>query len=663
MPKRLYFCENVAAAKKIADFFGENKATGTYFSNEHDIFYPCPGHLLRLDKPVEINKKYKIFNRDYLPIIPEKWLHRPLSKPELKEELKKLHALLKATDEIIIAGSRSDDFHGRCNEIISCYNIEKPVRTIYLTGYDAYSFKAFEAEPQLPFCAEAYTAKERLDWLFGVNASCSLSLSAGKPVSISRLKTPILNLVYKRNTDIKNYISITEYTLTVYFWQHMGLPIPATLVTQKPITDITVIRSIKNKVAEAKAKVETINDKTIEKPAPLPFTFSELVIYAAHALRMPIKQIESTIWDLYFNGFISIFLKPEALNTTYIKNLLENLMVAGDEHLLQLSKTVLRSWPPDINNIKGIIPTLQRVNFSELHRTQAIILKLISRRFLISFFPAHKYIERTVNISCAGEQFEYKQMQTIQQGWKTSDKCSDTVFKIILPDEELLPKGPLSIQEKIKPVPEAYTKSTLYSALRTANLSAENKKLHDFNFGIGTDFNRLELINELIDDGYLKIQNQHLYLCDTLNEIWPYLPAELLNTDYTVYCDYALEKVRSGQITADIFLNQRLPYICKLSKMQLKPGYSINHKLCPVCQKGYLVLKSSSQEKFWGCTNFPACKASFANIDGLPLIMTCPECKTGYLKKRRKNEDVFWCCSNYPACTYMANKLPIKKEE
>ena len=89
--KRLFLCENGAAAQKIADFFGENKATGTYFSNEHDIFYPCPGHLLRLDKPVEINTKYKIFNRKYLPIIPDRWLHRPLSKPELKEELTKIH--------------------------------------------------------------------------------------------------------------------------------------------------------------------------------------------------------------------------------------------------------------------------------------------------------------------------------------------------------------------------------------------------------------------------------------------------------------------------------------------------------------------------------------------------------------------------------------------
>lgn len=63
--KRLFLCENGVAAQKIADFFGKNKATEIYLSNEHDIFYPGHGHLLRLNKPVEINTKYKIFNRNY----------------------------------------------------------------------------------------------------------------------------------------------------------------------------------------------------------------------------------------------------------------------------------------------------------------------------------------------------------------------------------------------------------------------------------------------------------------------------------------------------------------------------------------------------------------------------------------------------------------------
>lgn len=662
--KRLFLCENGAAAQKIADFFGENKATGTYFSNEHDIFYPCPGHLLRLDKPVEINTKYKIFNREYLPIIPDRWLHRPLSKPELKEELTKIHELLKEADEIVIAGSPSDDFHGRCNNIINYYNIAKPLRTIYLTGYDVYSLNALNAEPQLPFRAEAYLAKERLDWLFGVNASCSLSLSAGKPISISRLKMPILNMVYKRNAEIKNHNAGTEYTLTVYFWQHKGLPIPALWITDKPVTDITVVRNIKNKVSDAKAKVESINDITIENPAPQPFTMAELMMYAAHKLKIPLQRIEKTIWDLYYNGYISIYSNPTILKTKYLKNILENLMVAGDDNILRLAKKALLSWAADSDkNISGIIPTMQRVDFVELKQDQAIILKMLSRRFLLGFYASNKYIERTINISCAGELFEYKQIQTIQQGWKLNNIGNDTIFKEVLPEEELLPKGPLSIQEKVKAAPRAYTLATLYSALCNANLLAENRKLHYYNFGIGTDYNRLTIINDLIHDGYLKFKNNTLSLADSLNDIWPYLPEELLNTDYTVYCEYTLEQVRKGVITANEYIKQRVPYIKKLATQQLKPGYQIQHKLCPVCSKGYLVLKSSKQDKFWGCTNFPECKASFANINSEPFIMACPECKTGYLKKRSKINEVFWCCSNYPACTYMASKLPNKKEE
>lgn len=475
---------------------------------------------------------------------------------------------------------------------------------------------------------------------------------------------PILNMVYKRNAEIKNHNAVTEYTLTVYFWQHKGLPIPALWITDKPVTDITVVRNIKNKVSDAKAKVESINDITIENPAPQPFTMAELMMYAAHKLKIPLQRIEKTIWDLYYNGYISIYSNPTILKTKYLKNILENLMVAGDDNILRLAKKALLSWAADSDkNISGIIPTMQRVDFVELKQDQAIILKMLSRRFLLGFYASNKYIERTINISCAGELFEYKQIQTIQQGWKLNNIGNDTIFKEVLPEEELFPKGPLSIQEKVKAAPRAYTLATLYSALCNANLLAENRKLHYYNFGIGTDYNRLTIINDLIHDGYLKFKNNTLSLADSLNDIWPYLPEELLNTDYTVYCEYTLEQVRKGEITANEYIKQRVPYIKKLATQQLKPGYQIQHKLCPVCSKGYLVLKSSKQDKFWGCTNFPECKASFANVNSEPFIMACPECKTGYLKKRSKINEDFWCCSNYPACTYMASKLPNKKEE
>ena len=407
-----------------------------------------------------------------------------------------------------------------------------------------------------------------------------------------------------------------------------------------------------------------INDITIENPAPQPFTMAELMMYAAHKLKIPLQRIEKTIWDLYYNGYISIYSNPTILKTKYLKNILENLMVAGDDNILRLAKKALLSWAADSDkNISGIIPTMQRVDFVELKQDQAIILKMLSRRFLLGFYASNKYIERTINISCAGELFGYKQIQTIQQGWKLNNIGNDTIFKEVLPEEELFPKGPLSIQEKVKAAPKAYTLATLYSALCNANLLAENRKLHYYNFGIGTDYNRLTIINDLIHDGYLKFKNNTLSLADSLNDIWPYLPEELLNTDYTVYCEYTLEQVRKGEITANEYIKQRVPYIKKLATQQLKPGYQIQHKLCPVCSKGYLVLKSSKQDKFWGCTNFPECKASFANINSEPFIMACPECKTGYLKKRSKINEVFWCCSNYPACTYMASKLPNKKEE
>ena len=83
---------------------------------------------------------------------------------------------------------------------------------------------------------------------------------------------------------------------------------------------------------------------------------------------------------------------------------------------------------------------------------------------------------------------------------------------------------------------------------------------------------------------------------------------------------------------------------------------------CPNCGSA-LVKRKSKDRDFWGCANYPECKAAFDDDGGKPdfdgklraarLIKDgapkCPKCGSALVKRNGKNGE-FWGCSAYPKC-------------
>lgn len=69
------------------------------------------------------------------------------------------------------------------------------------------------------------------------------------------------------------------------------------------------------------------------------------------------------------------------------------------------------------------------------------------------------------------------------------------------------------------------------------------------------------------------------------------------------YCEYK-PRMCPQCGTGFVFRNDRFPgyYVCSTE------GCSFNGLICPHCQNGYLVLRRGRYSKFFGCSNYPACK-------------------------------------------------------
>lgn len=77
--------------------------------------------------------------------------------------------------------------------------------------------------------------------------------------------------------------------------------------------------------------------------------------------------------------------------------------------------------------------------------------------------------------------------------------------------------------------------------------------------------------------------------------------------------------------------------------------------ICPVCQKGHLLLRTGPDEKqFVGCSMFPMCTNTYDDTSVLKYAIRCRNCG-GYMVHRRSTYGVFVGCSNFPHCQ---NKYP-----
>lgn len=633
MTEKAYICENILAASEIASTFSTYEERNGLIYADQCIFIPLPQHLVRLLTPLEIDSNNKIFSIEKLPIIPKKWEYTV--KTELQKNIKVIEHELHNAKYITVIGSPSDDFHGRARALLEYLNIRISADYQRIISYEKnYLLKQIKSPISDERYADAYKAKERIDWLYGINASAIMSLAFDKPVRISRTKTPLMkSIIDYENLSAKS--PNIKYGLTAYFRGNNSFPFCAEWLPTCDTTNIINVRRIQNYILEKQNFLVTnIEDKEIECPHSPPFTYTELLIYMFDHFKIPLEKTDNIVRLLYFNGFITY---PFAYNMDIfpysLKEITDNLQICGDKELFVLSKNKDEQLIKSLEY--GIYPTPKPINLPAMDIESACIYKEISKRFLEYISPQKSFIESYITISCNSEYFKAKKI--IKRNNK--EKSFKELYEI---GEQLKIVPPLSVREFVSKPLELLNKAVI---LRKASEQYI------------TEYNILSIINELIRERVLLSENDGYFINDESKKIISFLPDNITSIAFSKYVENCLSKIKSGKSNANQVISYVTPHIHSLLNLKIKPGYVYEHILCPVCHKGHLVIKGS-KVKFYGCTSFPQCKASFSILNNLPLIKKCPKCENGFLQIKEKNKSQFLGCSNYPNCHYME---PISK--
>ncbi|WP_196603929.1 DNA topoisomerase 3 [Pectinatus haikarae] len=740
---RLYIAEKPSMGNEIAKCLkGPMKKHDGYLETTDGIVTWAFGHILRQAEPDEYDVKYKIWKSQDLPIIPEKW--QVLITASSKKQFNIIRSLIEKADEIVHAGDPDREGQLLIDEILDYVGNKKPVKRILLNALDEKSIKKAndslcDNKQFLPLKKSAL-ARARADWLIGMNLSRAYTLAARRAghrrlvLPVGRVKTPTLALTVRRERELSAFKPVDYYTIKAQFehqngeffciWKakdtQNGLDNEGRLVDEQIARELLKIFD----KADKPGQISSYNTAEKKEVQCLPFSLSALQVLAGRHFGYEPQQVLDTAQKLY-----------EKKMTTYprsdceylpisqfadAKIILNNLKICGEKQLGKWadgadSKIKSKAWnDKKISAHHAIIPTQTKVNFSTLSEVEKNIYFLIAQCYIAQFYPVHIYDQIKLILMFANEKFQATGRTEKQYGWKMLYITENKLAEEEKDDEKntipLMCKGDAatylnaSLEKKATKPPLRFTPSTLLAGMKEIHKyvkdAAVKKKLRAI-YGIGTEATRASIIDDLIKRGFLSAQGKKKYLQPTQSAymLVDALPDELLYPDFTAVWEEYLNDLSNGKGTLEDFLTKQESFTTLLCNKAYDAAMPVEGEhICPRCKKGVLVKRNGKNGCFWGCSNYPRCRMTCNDKNGVPdfkvtnekkqeydrteisknisagmisardLIMRekkshseqvysqknsylCTYCKEGQLKRIKGKNGYFWGCSNYPHCT------------
>ena len=202
---KLIIAEKPSVAKAVASFLGSSARHDGYFETKDYTITFCYGHVLEqlgpkeyLGRPVNINDA---------PLIPEKWQLKV--KESASAQFKIIKSLIAKASEIINLGDPDREGQLLVDELIEYCGYKGTVKRLWLNALDdesvANSFKKLEDNSKYINFKNCALARQRLDWLIGLNASIVATKKTNQLLSIGRVQTPTLSLIVERDLKIENF--------------------------------------------------------------------------------------------------------------------------------------------------------------------------------------------------------------------------------------------------------------------------------------------------------------------------------------------------------------------------------------------------------------------------------------------------------------------------
>lgn len=592
--KTLVIAEKPDMGRNIAAAI-EPKAVNkrSYLEGRQYVITWAIGHLIGLAEPDHYDEKYKKWRFEDLPIIPDSF--KLLPNPKTKDQLKVIAELAKQCDRIVNACDA-----GREGQLIFSYiqqhlRLSQPVQRLWISDLTAETirngFAALKEGAEYDNLTRAARSRSEADWLIGMNGSRAFTTKHNVLLSVGRVQTPVLALLYDRQKQIEAFSSLKFYELAGYFRQ--GDTDYQGLWQGDRLTDADKAEALRAKVHGKPARIASYEVKeTKEYPQKL-YDLTLLQREANGKFGFSAKKTLDTAQALYEKHKVITYPRT---NSNYVneQNIPEmhralsslqgtpyDALVQGANRSLVHKGNKFICNPAKVEDHHAILPTAKRA--SGLTPDEQKLYDLIVRRFLSQFYAAAEYKVHTVLTEVEGETFKTTVKQLLSEGWKVvyadqkkekpSAKSKEKDAEET--DDEVEVSTPFDlnaagsvdcvkaeVKEKETQPPKPYTEGTLLKAMESAGKSIEDEELRDAmkDSGLGTPATRAATIERLKNVGYITMQGKRIAITPkgrTAIELIRAAGVELLTSpEMTGQWERRLSEIARGQASDAAFMEK-----------------------------------------------------------------------------------------------------------
>lgn len=603
MKKTLVLAEKPSVGRDIARVLECKNDKNGYIEGSKYIVTWALGHLVTLADPENYDKKYKAWNIDELPILPNHLKTVVIKKTSKQFNIVKSQINRDDVGKIVIATDAGREGELVARWILQKCNTNKPLKRLWISSSTDKAikdgFKNLKEASKYENLYNSAIARAEADWIVGINATRALTTKFNAQLSCGRVQTPTLAMIHKREEEIRNFTPREYYTLEVktkisneivkFTWQDKK-NLTSTFSKDK-------IDNIYNKIKNKDLEIVEVNKVDKKKYSPGLYDLTELQRDANKIYGFSAKETLSIMQKLYEHHKVLTYPRTDSryLTSDIVDTLKDRIKAVNVSDyskvcnkLLKSNIKVNKSFVDDskVSDHHAIIPTEERVFISNLSEKERKIFDLVVKRFLSVLCPPFEYTETKVKGNVEGEIFVAKGSKINSLGWKETYKDLDDEDNY-----ESMPNTSKNSILKIDDIKVKVGKTNPPTYLNEATLLTAMEKNN-----LGTVATRADIIEKLFNSFLIEQKGKDILITSKGKQLLDLVPTELRTPELTSSWEKKLQDISKGKLNKNIFIKEMKDYSKDIVKEIKNSDSKFKHdnltkNRCPECGKYMLEVK------------------------------------------------------------------------
>lgn len=560
---KLIIAEKPSVAAAYAAALGAKNKKDGYLEGNGCLVTWCIGHLVSLAEAGAYEERYKKWNYEDLPILPEVWQH--VVSPGKEKQFSIVKSLMERPDVTELVNGCDA---GREGELIFRLAVEmagctKPVWRLWISSMEDTAiregFSHLEPGSRYEPLYHSALCRSKADWLIGINATRLFSVLYHKTLNVGRVQTPTLAMLAERDGKIMLFQKKKYY--------HVRLSLNGLEAVSDRVDEKEKAVSMQTACQNGQAVCVSLErEKKTVKPPKL-YDLTTLQREANRLFGFTAKETLDYAQALYEKKLLtyprtdSRYLSHDMLGKvqTTLGSYDGALQPIGEQALsygVRMTKRVFDD--AKLTDHHAIIPTGKRADRVNLTADERRLYEMVAKRLAAAFYPNYEYDALRVVTTRGEDDFLSTGKAVTQEGWKAvydgdegkrkkkADDDEQRLPALAVGDERLCKRAQVT-RDQTKP-PKEYSDASILLDMEHAGRQIADEEIREQmkDCALGTPATRAAIIERLIDVGYVRRSGKNLVATEKGVHLIEAVPQEIASPETTGRWERALAEIARG---------------------------------------------------------------------------------------------------------------------